>query len=100
MRVAQQRGIRIPQEFSIVGFDNLPEGALVWPGLTTVAQHMRKMGRTGSRRLLELINAPQDLETIDFPMELVARESTGLDAGEQAELSLLAPVSMGLSVKR
>ena len=45
MRVAQQRGIRMPQDLSIVGFDNIPGAAMVWPGLTTVAQPMRDMGR-------------------------------------------------------
>ena len=42
MRVAQQRGIRMPQDLSIVGFDNIPSGAMVWPGLTTVAQPIQQ----------------------------------------------------------
>jgi DNA-binding LacI/PurR family transcriptional regulator len=77
MRVAQQRGIRIPQHLSIVGFDNVPEGALVWPGLTTVAQPMREMGRAACRRLFDMIAALADLEAIEYPMELIVRESTG-----------------------
>jgi len=77
MRVAQQRGIRIPQHLSIVGFDNVPEGALVWPGLTTVAQPMREMGRAACRRLFDMIAALADLEIIEYPMELIVRESTG-----------------------
>ena len=77
LRVAQQRGIRIPESLSIVGFDNLPEGALLWPGLTTVAQPMREMGRTACRRLFESINANLETRPIEYPMELVVRESTG-----------------------
>ena len=77
MRVAQQRGVRIPQQLSIVGFDSVPEGALVWPGLTTVSQPMREMGRAACRRLFEAIAAPVDFERIEYPMKLVVRESTG-----------------------
>jgi LacI family transcriptional regulator len=78
MRVAQQRGVHIPQQLSIVGFDNVPEGALVWPGLTTVAQPTREMGRAACRTLFEAINGPRGLVMIEFPIELVVRESTGL----------------------
>jgi LacI family transcriptional regulator len=81
MRVAQQRGIRIPQQLSIVGFDNVPEGALVWPGLTTVAQPMREMGQAACRRLFEAIASPMDLARIEYPMQLVIRESTGHPPG-------------------
>ena len=58
MRVAQQRGIRMPQDLSIVGFDNILGGAMVWPGLTTVAQPMRDMGRDACRYLFESAPAP------------------------------------------
>lgn len=77
MRVAQQRGIRIPQQLSIVGFDDVPECDLVWPGLTTVSQPTREMGRAACRRLFESIAAPVDFERIEYPMKLVVRESTG-----------------------
>jgi LacI family transcriptional regulator len=77
MRVAQQRGVRIPRDLSIVGFDDVAVGALMWPGLTTVAQPMREMGRAACRRLFEAIAAPGLLETIEYPVSLVVRESTG-----------------------
>ncbi len=77
MRVAQQRGVRVPRHLSIVGFDDVPVGALMWPGLTTVAQPMREMGRAACRRLFEAIAAPGLLETIEYPVSLVVRESTG-----------------------
>jgi LacI family transcriptional regulator len=77
LRVAQQRGIRVPQSLSVVGFDNVPEGALVWPGLTTVAQPMREMGRAACSQLFENIARAANAQTVEYPMELVARESTG-----------------------
>ena len=77
MRVAQQRKIQIPQMLSVVGFDNVPEGALIWPGLTTVAQPMREMGITARRKLFELISGVPSPEESAYPMKLIVRESTG-----------------------
>jgi len=75
MRVAQQRGVRMPRDLSIVGFDNIAAGALAWPGLTTVAQPMREMGRDACRYLFEA-SSHRRPPTVEFPMELVMREST------------------------
>ena len=77
MRVAQQKGIRVPQELSIVGFDNIPECALLWPGLTTMAQPMREMGQAACRGLFEAIASPGMVRTITYPTRLVVRESSG-----------------------
>ena len=77
MRVAQQRGVRMPEDLSIVGFDGLPHGALFCPALTTVSQPMRDMGRVACCRLFEAIEDPGRLETTEFPMVLIERESTG-----------------------
>jgi LacI family transcriptional regulator len=76
MRVAQQRGLRMPQDLSIVGFDNIVAGALAWPGLTTVAQPMRQMGRDACRYLFEG-SSHRRLPSVEYPMELIMRESTG-----------------------
>ena len=76
MRVALRQGVRMPEDLSIVGFDGLPEGALLYPALTTVGQPMREMGRVACRRLFEALEDPGRLEKIEFPMELILREST------------------------
>src|SRR5665213_2327096 len=77
MRVAQQRNIKIPQAISVVGFDNIPEGALVWPGLTTVAPPTREMGRAACRALFPNTAATENSDVVDYPMQLIVRESTG-----------------------
>jgi LacI family transcriptional regulator len=77
MRVAHQQGVKMPEELSIVGFDGLPEGERLWPALTSVAQPMREMGAAACRRLFEAIDAPGQVQTIEFPMRLIVRESTG-----------------------
>jgi LacI family transcriptional regulator len=83
MRQLQQRGLSIPRELSIVGFDGVPEGARVLPALTTVIQPMREMGRAACRRLLSEIEAPgaEPPTTVEYRMELAVRESTGPPAG-------------------
>lgn len=77
MRVALQRGVRMPDDLSIVGFDGLPQGALLCPALTTLSQPMRGMGRLACSRLFEAIDEPGRFELTEFPMELIERESTG-----------------------
>jgi LacI family transcriptional regulator len=78
LRVAHERGVRIPSDLSVIGFDGLAAGALAWPSLTTVAQPTRDMGRVACRCLFEKIAEPgRAVDRINFRMTLVARESTG-----------------------
>ena len=77
MRSVLHAGLNIPDEVSIVGFEGLPEGALCWPGLTTLVQPTREMGKDACQRVLELIDdeAP-GIDGSTYGMELVVREST------------------------
>lgn len=77
MRVALRRGVRVPQDLSVIGFDGLPHGALSYPALTSVSQPMRDMGRVACSRLFDAIEAPGRIESTEFPMALIERESTG-----------------------
>jgi LacI family transcriptional regulator len=77
LRVAHERGVRVPDDISVAGFDGLPLGTISWPSLTTVAQPIRDMGRVACRRLFEAIATPRPAESIQFRMTLVPRESTG-----------------------
>jgi len=88
LRVAHSRNVRVPDDLSVAGFDGLPEGELVWPSLTTVAQPIRDMGRVACRRLFEAIAQPGRFEKIEFPTTLVARESTGPARGRAVERHL------------
>ena len=93
MRVALQRGIRMPHDLSVIGFDGLPHGALFCPALTTVSQPMRDMGRIACCRLFEAIENPGRIETTEFPMALLERESTGPAPGAGSRLSALRLVT-------
>jgi DNA-binding LacI/PurR family transcriptional regulator len=91
MRAAQQLGVRMPADLSIVGFDGLPHGALFNPALTTVSQPMRDMGRIACSRLFEAIEDPGRIEMTEFPMVLIERESTGPAGNVRPSLHLVKP---------
>jgi DNA-binding LacI/PurR family transcriptional regulator len=83
MRTLLQRGVQVPKDVSVIGFDGIPEGGLYWPGVTTVVQPVRRMGASGCRALLDSMSNPdQDRVTaVEYGVELLVRESTGR-AGE------------------
>lgn len=82
MDAARDRGLRIPVDLSVVGFDDLPRAAAVHPALTTVRQPLEEMGQTATRMLLQLIADPQlPLGRVALPTELVVRESCQPPAG-------------------
>jgi DNA-binding LacI/PurR family transcriptional regulator len=74
LRAARERGIDVPRELSIVGFDDSPEAARSSPALTTVRQPLEHKGATAARLLLE----PEASATrhIQLPTRLVVRAST------------------------
>jgi len=74
IRAAQQHGVHVPGDLSVAAFDGIPEGARSWPGLTTMVQPMREMGRDACRRLFTPIGAEE--RTVLYSMTLVVREST------------------------
>jgi LacI family transcriptional regulator len=78
MRTVLQRGVRIPREVSVVGFDGIPDGALYWPGLTTVSQPTYLMGAAACRALLSRIHDSNEeaATALQFGVELIVREST------------------------
>jgi LacI family transcriptional regulator len=82
VRTLTARGIRIPEEVSVVGFDDIFPASLTDPPLTTVHQPMRKIGERGCDRLLERIMDPTLRPKIELlPAELVLRSSCGCPSG-------------------
>lgn len=75
--VAQQMGIDVPTELSVVGFDDIPESAQAIPPLTTVRQAIQEMGASAIRLLLALIDQePVVSQHVRLPVSLVQRGST------------------------
>jgi LacI family transcriptional regulator, galactose operon repressor len=76
MEAARVNGLRIPEDISIVGFDDIPQASHVHPPLTTVRQPLEHMGHTATRMLLRLIDNPRQIvERVDLPTELIVRQS-------------------------
>jgi DNA-binding LacI/PurR family transcriptional regulator len=78
LRAFHERGIAVPADRSVVGFDDIPEAEYFVPGLTTVRQNFDAVGRRGLERLIRLIEngvARRRHVTLIKP-ELVVRSST------------------------
>jgi DNA-binding LacI/PurR family transcriptional regulator len=84
MRELLKAGVRIPEEHSVAGFDGVEEGARFWPGLTTAEQPMEQLGRAAVSALLDRIDDPESdvAMTVEYPMPLSVRESTGPVSGQ------------------
>ena len=82
MRAAQERGLNIPDQLSIIGFDDIFGSDFTSPQLSTVRTPLDLMGERAIKRVLELIDeaaggAPHSLSSAPLPTELVVRGSTG-----------------------
>jgi len=77
MEAAAERGLRIPGDLSVVGFDDLELSRVVIPRLTTVRQPLEEMARMGAELLLRLIGGREiDTLHVELATELVIRDST------------------------
>lgn len=78
MKALQYRGIRVPDDIAIVGWDDVMTARYVSPSLTTVRQPLFELGRAAATRLHERIaGAPNAPEPLILPTELVLRTSCG-----------------------
>jgi LacI family transcriptional regulator len=78
LHVARTLGLAIPGDVSVVGFDNIPESALIEPPLTTIDQSIQEMGRQAVEMLIDLIEGNTERpQRVTLPTRLVVRQSTG-----------------------
>jgi DNA-binding LacI/PurR family transcriptional regulator len=90
MSALRERGLRVPQDIAVTGFDDIPFARLANPRLTTVAQPVEAMGATAAAMLVDAIETGQRTPSVTFPVELVVREST-------APVSPLATAAVAVS---
>jgi len=86
IRAFHEAGIRVPQDVSVVGFDDIQAAAYQIPGLTTLRQPWRQMGELAGAQLLRLIasEAPESEDIVVQP-ELILRETTRVHESSKAE---------------
>ena len=74
-RATVARRIAVPEELSIVGFDDTYVATLLYPPLTTIRQSIREMGQAATGLLLALIEGVEPPAAIRMPQRLVERQS-------------------------
>ena len=81
MEVASELGISVPQDLSVIGFDNTPESAFTSPPLTTVDQSIVAMGSRAAQLLIQFIEGKENNESAvenglyQLPTRLIVRDS-------------------------
>jgi LacI family transcriptional regulator len=81
LQAIHERGLRIPDEVAIVGFDDMPWATSLRPPLTAVAQPAEEIGRTAAQLLLERLRSPGRLpRRVVLPTRLIIRASCGAHA--------------------
>ena len=77
LRAARERGLEVPADLSVVGFDDVEMASMVTPALTTVSQPLQEMGRLAVTVLYRQINGqPLDANRVELSTKLVVRDST------------------------
>lgn len=77
MKKAREMGLRVPQDVSITGFDDIDISAVVDPGLTTVRVPHRRMGEAAADMLLRLINKETVERQVEIPTAIIERGTLG-----------------------
>ncbi|HXX15657.1 MAG TPA: LacI family DNA-binding transcriptional regulator [Candidatus Eremiobacteraceae bacterium] len=82
LRALKKKGLRVPEDCSVIGFDDVAQASLSLPSLTTVRQPMEAMGSMSVGMILDAIKAVNQKQEVPvmrkkIPAELVVRESTG-----------------------
>ena len=71
----QERGIRVPDQISVAGFDDIPVAQMTSPSLSTVRMPLREIGRRGFAAALRMLEG-ETVEQVTLPTQLVLRDST------------------------
>lgn len=75
LSVAHAKGLKVPEDISIIGYDNTNIAQMSYPPLTTVGQPLYEMGKKSVEMLLKRISSNEKVESIIMPFEIVKRET-------------------------
>lgn len=74
IRGLSEAGLRVPEDCSVIGFDDILPAALATPGLTTIRQPLREMGLLASQRMLEALEQPKEKTLRTAPLHMLPPE--------------------------
>ena len=96
MMACKARGLRIPADVAVMGFDDIPTDQMVSPALTTVSQFQNELGRRAAELLFERIEgkAPTHGRNIEMPFDIVVRESASPTAQNRKECASQNPFAV------
>jgi LacI family transcriptional regulator len=77
IRALHDAGLRVPEDVSVLGFDDIQSASFHVPSLTTIRQPLSTMGRIGAEALLQRLAGEPLPSSIQVEPELIVRESTG-----------------------
>jgi len=75
IEIAGELGLRVPDDLSVIGFDNVPESALCEPPLTTIHQPLRDIGARALHLLVDLLDGKDGATHLRLPTRIVERAS-------------------------
>ena len=83
LQMAHRRGLRVPQDLAVIGFDNMAESAYFWPALSTINHSLYELGCRAVQETVEQIEAVHRDEKLEpqnilLSPELIVRESSAL----------------------
>jgi DNA-binding LacI/PurR family transcriptional regulator len=85
IRALHEAGLRVPQDVSILGFDDIQSAEFQVPSLTTIRQPLQEMGSTAARMLLKKLHGETTPDLIQVDPGLIVRESTARTCAESSK---------------
>lgn len=95
LEVLQARGVRVPEQVALVGFDDVEEARLLDPPLSTVRQPLYEQGKHAVRLLVAAMQGQANTGDVLLKTQLVARRSCGCVGGEGLQLEAEPSTSLG-----
>lgn len=76
MKLLKEAGYAIPEDISVIGFDDIQAASLIDPPLTTIAQNFKKLGQIAGGHLIQWIEKNERPSDVQIPVNLIERQST------------------------
>lgn len=85
MRRVRERGLAVPEDVSVMGYDDIAPCRYVEPPLTTVRVPLYDLGVAGMRQALELLGGSDDVQPVQLPLSLAVRSSTSTPRDQEVD---------------